>query len=182
MGTPARQSKATAAETEPRVSDTFVAYLAQRAEEEGVNLNYEVSARQLDKLLIAESEEALWEIVQRDSIGARDLEDVELQVHDFSVHKGGDQFEAPLGVFIVVNSTRLANGEDEMFNTGSPLIIGILRWYEAKGLLPYNFVVRGAPTPRGRRLWLEKIPQRMMQAKAEPTAAEPAPAEEPAES
>lgn len=151
-----------------RPSAKLVEWLASRAELDGQDLALEVASRQLDAVMTAQTEEEMWAAVETGgTLGGRELEDVEIQVDQFIVRPSTGQYKAPLGHFIIITGVRLSDGSPILINTGSPLIIGILRWLEAKELLPAQLVIRGDDTPNGRRLWMERIPSRMPQAQSE---------------
>jgi hypothetical protein len=154
----AQQKAGTA--VEPRPVETLIEYLTRRAEVESDSRAYEVAASQLERILSAETEEEFWDATTYVSTGGRDLEDVEQQVLSFSVHRGSDQYQSPLQHFIMVNAARLDTGEQFVWNTGSPLIIGQLRWLESKGKLPKEVVIKGTPTPNGTVLKLRPVPKR----------------------
>jgi hypothetical protein len=145
---------------------TLVEYLSERAEAESSDRAYQVAASQLERILSADTEEEFWDATTYVSTGGRDLEDVEMSVKSFSVHKGTDQFNSPLGHFIMVQAARLDNGAEFVWNTGSPLIIGQLRWLEAKQKLPADLVIKGTPTANGTVLKLRPVPTRAVSSTA----------------
>lgn len=146
----------------------LVAWLATQADQDADSMAFTVTAAQLDKMLAADTETDFWDSVESaGTVGGKEMEDVELTAYSFTVHKSGESFKAPLGHFIVIHATRVSDGSEVLVNTGSPLIIGMMRWHQAKDRLPVNFVIRGSNTPNGRRLWPERLPGRMMQGSAE---------------
>lgn len=153
----------------PEVSqaESFMAYLERRASEEGENRSFEVAVTQLERILTAETAEQVWDADEYESTGGRDLTDVEQRIRGFSVHKGGEQYKSALGYYIMVDSSRLDTGAEFIWNTGSPLIIGKLRWLEAHDMLPIDCVIKGTPTPNGEVLKLRPVPKRATSAKAE---------------
>jgi hypothetical protein len=168
-GAPAAATRTPASTRAPEVSqaESLIQYLARRAEMEGESRAYDVAVSQLDRILAADDEAALWDADEYESTGGRDLVDVEQNVKGFTVHKGGEQFKTPLGFYIMVNSSRLSDGSEFIWNTGAPLIIGKLRWLEAHEKLPINCVIRSTPTPNGEVLKLRPIPTRATAGKAE---------------
>ena len=145
-----------------RPSDSFVGYLAKRAEDESVNRAFEISAQQLDAMFQAETEEQLLAVLKRESVGGRDLVDVEMLVRGYSVHEAIGQYDAPLGHYFMVDAVQLSDGQPILFDCSAPLVMGLLRWYESKEMLPKELVMRGAPTPKGVRLWMEPVPKRVV--------------------
>lgn len=148
-------------------AESFISYLERRAESEGESRAFDVAATQLDRILSAETAKDVWDADEYESTGGRDLADVEQRIHSFSVHKGGDQFKSPLGFYIMVNSSRLSDGSEFIWNTGATLIIGKLRWLEAHEMLPVDCVIKATPTPNGEVLKLRPIPTRATPVKSE---------------
>lgn len=143
-----------------RESTRFVDYLDARAGLDGEGRAFEVASSQLDKILTAETEEEAWDADEFESVAGRDLVDVEQRVLGFTVHKSSGELNAPLGVFIQVQSQRLSDGEEFTWNTGAPLIIGKLRWFEAAQKLPVECVIKGTDTAKGTVLKLKPVPKR----------------------
>ncbi len=154
---------ANAGEIKPR--DRFKDYMQQRAAIDGANLAYDVAAAQVDKILTADGEEAIWEADALDQVAGRDLIDVEQRIFYYTVHKSNrSDFETPWGVFVMVHAARLADGEEVIWNTGAPLIISKLRALEAGGFLPADAVIRGTPSSNGTVLKLRPVPKRAVPA------------------
>jgi hypothetical protein len=157
-----------------RPVEGFLEYLLSRAAEDAEDMAYEVAAAQLDKILSANSVEQMWDADDMDSQGGRDLQDVEQRINSFTVHKSG-RFTSGLPAgpdeyfWILVRSQKLANGEEFVWNTGAPLILGKLRWLESQDLLgtpDAECVIRGTETPNGVVLKLRPVPKRATQADA----------------
>jgi hypothetical protein len=154
---------------ELRPTEKLVDYLVRRAQEDAGTRNYEIAATQLDRILSAGSAEQMWNADDFDSIGGRDLVDVEQRINSFTVHEGSEQYASPLGHWIMVQAQRLDNGQEITWNTGAPLLIGKLRWLEAAELLgtaDAECVIRSTPTPNGSVLKLKQVPQRAVKADA----------------
>lgn len=152
-----------------RPSFKLVEWLAERARTDGNNLSLEIAARQLDAMLNAQTEEEVWEVMESGgTIAAKNLEDTEIEVSAFIVRPETGQFKAPLGHYIVMTAVKLTTGEDILINSSSPLVIGLMHWYEKAGKLPYKFVIRGDATPEGRRIYFERVPSRVMQGQTVP--------------
>jgi len=161
------QPTATGTAVEPRRVESLIQYLSRRAEADQGTRAYDVAAAQLEKILAAETEDEFWDASDYTSLGGRDLEDVEQRILSFTVHvSDSDEFDAALGHFIMVNAQKIEDGEELIWNTQSPLIIGQLRWMEAKGLLPYDCVIKGTRARKGRVIKLRPLAKRPVQASA----------------
>jgi hypothetical protein len=161
----AAQSAATGTAVEPRRVDSLIQYLQRRAEADEGSRAYDVAASQLEKILAAEDENEFWEASDYTSLGGRDLEDVEQTINSFTVHVAdNDEFDAALGHYVMVNASKIEDGEELIWNTQSPLIIGQLRWLEAKNLLPYPCVIKGTKARKGRVIKLRPLSKRPVQA------------------
>jgi|SRR5271169_4062566 len=154
---------------QPRQIDRLTDYLARRATDEGGTRAYDVAASQLDKILVANTDDEIWEADSGGTVGGRDFENVECRWHSFTVHPSGNTMNAPLGHYIIISATVLVDtndkvlyhpGDDVLVNTGSPLIIGKMRTFEAKGRLPVDGVIRGYDAPAGRVLKLRPLAAR----------------------
>ena len=156
--------------TPTRPTEGFMEYLARRARQDGENRNYEIAASQLDQILSAETPEQMWAADDFDSTAGKDLEDLEMRVDGFTVHESSAQYVSTLGFYVMVSAVRLSDMTQFVFNTGSPLIIGKLRWLEAAELLgtpDAECIIKGTDTSNGRVLKLKPIPQRAAQASAQ---------------
>lgn len=149
-----------------RPSDSLIQYLIKRATEESVNRAYEVAASQIDAMMQAQTEEEFWAATDWESIGGRDLEDVEQQVNSFSIHRS-DKFTSgiPTGegdyFYAFVQAQRMDDGREFTWNTGAALLIGQLRWLEAKGKFPAQIVIRGTDAGGGKTvLKFRPVPKR----------------------
>lgn len=146
-----------------RISERFIDYLARKADADSQDRNYEIAAAQLDRILSAESADEMWAADDFESVGGRDLVDVEMEIQSFTVHQASDQFKSPLGYWFMIQATRLDNKAPVVFNTGAPLVMGKLRWLEAAELLgteTARVVIRGTDTPNGTVLKLKPVPVR----------------------
>lgn len=140
-----------------RPAESLRMYLASRAEESETVRGSDVMDQQLDAMLAAETPEDIWEADSGGTIAGQNFTDVPIRITGYSVVKGGEQFAAPLGVYILITATVLdgANaegadtGDTVTLNTGAPLIIGKLRVLEANGLLPVDCFIKGTKTPNG---------------------------------
>ena len=151
----------------PRAVDNLIDYLRKRADADAGSRAYDVAASQLEKILSATDEAAFWDASDYSSLGGRDLEDVEQTILSFTVHEStSDEYDAALGFYILVTAQDMEKGEELIWNTQSPLIIGQLRWLESKNLLPYSCVIRGTRAGKGRVIKLRPIPKRAVQGKS----------------
>jgi hypothetical protein len=147
--------------------EQFIQYLAMRAESEAQTRGFEIAASQMDKLLSAEDEAALWEADNIGTINGMDAAGIEIQVHSISFAKSADEFDAPLGVYALIKAQRLSNGEEILINTGSPLIITKLYAFERAGRLPLECKVEALKIAGGNTvLKLRPIPVRAVQGSA----------------
>lgn len=140
--------------------DQFAEYLARRAENDGATRGYEVASNQMDKLLTAETEQEIWDADEGGTVNGQDMIDVELNIRGFKVAVSSDEYEATLGVYILIDAVRLDNGEEVIVNTGAPLIITKLRMFEAREMLPVNGVIRGTKARNGTVLKLRPLSAR----------------------
>jgi hypothetical protein len=152
----------------PRPSERFKDYMQARAELDSDGLAYDVAQSQMDKILTAESEQDIWDADQLSMLNAKSLVDVEQAIYSFTVHKSSRQdFETPLGVFVVVHAARMSDGEELVWNTGANLIITKLRAMEARGFVgegkPLYAVVKATPATNGDVLKLRPVPVRAVQ-------------------
>jgi hypothetical protein len=144
-----------------RNSMQFMEWLVERTEQDGDNLSLRIAAKQLDAILACESEGEVWDVVDSGgTIASKELEDKEVSVRGFIVRPESGEFDAPLKHYMVADCVRLDTGEEILVNTSSPLIMGLLYWYERKQAFPKSFVIRGYRTPKGRRLGLERLTER----------------------
>lgn len=144
----------------------FRNYLGTRAESETRDIATDLAADQLAAVIAAEDEAAMWAADEMSLEAGKDLADREMMVQSFTVHTSSERFKAPLGHYVVVQAVRLDTGEAFTWNTGSPLVIGKLRWLEAHGKLPRAVVLRSIETPNGARLRLEPVAVRATPAAA----------------
>lgn len=151
---------------ELRPVEKFVDFLNRRVETDADD--FETAAAQLDRILSAQTLEDMWHADDFESTGGRDLVDVEMRILSFRVRKS-DRFTSgiPAGdgkrFYFLVTSARLDNGEEFVWNTGAPLILGKLRWLEAAGLLgkpESEAVIKGTDVADGQVLKLRNVPRR----------------------
>lgn len=157
--------------SELKAVEKFTDFLLRRIEEDkekAAERAQEIALEQLDRILSAPDREAMFAADDFDSIGGRNLEDVEQRILEIT-YAASDRYTTgiPLGngmrAYVLVRSMRLDNGEIFVWNTGSTLIIGKLRWLEADEAINTSdaeVVIKGTATPNGRVLKLKEIPKR----------------------
>jgi hypothetical protein len=147
----------------PRAHEQFIEYLARRAEADGATRSFDVAANQMDKLLNAETEQEIWDADEGGTFSGQDMIDIELLIRGYKVAVSSDEYDSPLGVYILIDAVRLDTGDEIVVNTGSPLIITKLRKLESRELLPAEAVIRGYKAAKGTVLKLKQIPARAVQ-------------------
>jgi hypothetical protein len=146
-----------------RPYERFVQYMQERAEiQNNDERSFNVSAQLMDKILSAETMEDIWEADEGGMVAGRDLIDVEQVVRGYVVMKTTrDDFDNPLGVYVVVDAVRLEDGTEFVWNTGAAGIVAKLRAFEAMDGFPLECVIRGIRTSSGYDvLKLRPVPKR----------------------
>jgi len=146
--TPAKDNETNSepAVVESRIALRFRDFVQREAATTKDDDNWELTAQQLDKILVGET---IDEIMDADSGGtrqARDLVGMELTVLDepFVYRESSDEFDAALGGYVQFQAVALIEYEDiqpgEQFtcSTGAPLVMGKLRTLQANGFLPFD--------------------------------------------
>lgn len=144
----------------PKPHERFIASLQRRADIEGGQLGAQVSASQMDKILIAETADEVWDADEGGTFSGQDLVDVELRFLSLTIAPSSDEFDASLGVYVNVKCMRLDSGEEIILNTGADKIITKLVRFESLGVLPVEGVIRAVKTPKGSMLKLRPLPRR----------------------
>src|ERR1700675_84182 len=85
-----------------RPHEQFTEYLARRAEVDGEGRGFEVAANQVDKILVAETEEDIWNADEGGTFNGQDMMDVEIQVNAISFSPSSDEYDAALGVYVLI--------------------------------------------------------------------------------
>jgi hypothetical protein len=130
----------------------------------------------MQKILTAESEEDMWEADELDQTGGRDLGDIEQRILayqiKYSMAMDSDIKSAFIdskgrGMYLLVRSARLDNGEEFVWNTSAPLIVGKILWLADRSKLPHECVIREVPLGGGRKvIKLKPVPRRAVQTEA----------------
>jgi hypothetical protein len=151
-----------------RPVEKFIDFLNRRITEDKERGNWGLSSEQLDAILSAPDEATMWSADDMDSLGGRNLIDVEQQINGI-VYRESDKFDSgiPLGsgkyAYVIVEAHRLADLKPITWNTGAVLLIGKLRWLEAAEMLgseQAHVVIRGTEAGAGTVLKLKPVPAR----------------------
>lgn len=167
--TPANVDEKTGEVTQARAAIRFREWLGTQAELDQSD-PWEVTARQLDKMLMATSFEDIMDADETGTHETRDLVGFEFEIpqQQIRIAKTAPQFDAPLGVYIQFVGLALADfpeeyiktGDEVLMSSGAPLIIGKLRTLQANGFLPVKVTIKGTTTPNGTVLKLRPAPVR----------------------
>lgn len=151
-----------------RPANRFRQWVQQQATDE--TDSWEVTARQLDKMLMAEDADAIMNSDEGGTHQGRDLLDFEFEVpsQTFRYANTSPEFDAPLGVYMQFSAVALMDypnegillGEEILISTGAPLVIGKLRTLQANGFLPRKFIMKGYRGGKGVVLKLRPAPNR----------------------
>jgi hypothetical protein len=123
-------------------------------------------------ILEADSPEEMWESDELAQIGGRNLRDVEQRIIEYTVRYSDNQeilspFVAPSSgrkMYLLIRSMRYDTGEEFVWNTSAPLLVGKILWLADRGMLPADVVIRGINL--GADQWVLKLrpmPQRVSQ-------------------
>lgn len=121
------------------------------------------------KILSAETEEEMWDADELDQTGGRDLADVEQTLMAYTIKYSTNPTISSVfkdsqgrGMYLLIRSARLDNGEVFVWNTSAPLLVGKIMWLANREMLPYSCVIRARDLGGGQALLkLKKIPQRV---------------------
>jgi hypothetical protein len=143
--------------------------LVRQAEVEAPTRATDVAAAQVTKILTAETIDDIWAADEGGVISGQDMEDVELEIHDYGLAKSADQYNTNLGVYVLIDATRMDTGEKVIINTGSDLIIAKLAKFRQADAFPIEGVIKGTPTSSGGRLLrLRPLPRRAVRGQSAP--------------
>ena len=162
---PAKKESGTV--TTPGIANQFRDWVQAQAAATAEN-SWDVTARQLDKILSAETAEDIDAADGAVTYQGRDLDGLQMRVdeQEYRYAESSDEFETPLGVYIQFTATALnalptrgiSPGDELLISTGAPLIIGKLRVYQANGMLPVFQQVHAVKTSKGSVLKIKTIP------------------------
>lgn len=170
QGKEVSQNATTGTVAEMKPHEHFVEYLQRRmvADKDG-NDAFTIAARQLDKMFTAETAEEIWDADEGGTIAAKDYIGKIVRIRGYRVMEStNEEYDAALGAWILIDCVNLENLEEVMLNTQSPLIIGKLRAFEAKNLLPIDAQIDSTKTTAGNDVLRLKRAPRLM---AEPVQA-----------
>lgn len=122
-------------------------------------------------ILSAETEEEMWDSDDLAQIGGRNLRDVEQEIRNYTVkYSSNDELQSAFkdskgrGMYLLVSSVKLETGEEFVWNTSAPLVVGKILWLADHGKLPAQVVIRGKDIGGGQTvLRLKPVPQRVQQ-------------------
>jgi hypothetical protein len=124
------------------------------------------------KILDASTEEEMWEADELGQTGGRDLVDVEMEIRAYQVKwsERGDidspfrDRESGRKMYLLIKSAKLENGDEIVWNTSAPLLVGKILWLADREMLPCQAVIRGTDLGAGQALLkLKPIPKRAVQ-------------------
>jgi len=144
-----------------RLYEKFVDGLKRRAEVDSANRGFDIASKQIDAILAAETEADFWDADISGTVNGQDMMDIEMMVRAVTFAESSDEYDAPLGVYAIVDATRLDNGEECIISTGAPLVVAKLRAAEARDMFPLGCVIKGTKAGKGTVLKLRPLPVRV---------------------
>jgi hypothetical protein len=154
----------TVAEKKPH--ELFVDYLGRRAEADAAgNDAFDITSKQIDKIFDAETEDDIWDADEGGTIACQDYIGNLVRINSYRVMRStNDEYDAALGVWVLIDCVNLETGDPVILNTQSPMIIAKLRAFETKNLLPINAKIDGTKTQNGNTvLRLKRAPKLLAQ-------------------
>jgi hypothetical protein len=123
------------------------------------------------KILSAKTEEEMWEADDLAQTGGRDLIDVEQTIIAYAIKWSNNptiqsafKDEHNRGMYLLIRSVRMETGEEFIWNTSAPLLVGKIMWLANRELLPYSCVIKGTDLGAGQAvLKLKRVPARATQ-------------------
>jgi hypothetical protein len=122
----------------------FAEYLQNRAAIEAPMVAQELSADQMERILIAENEDQLFDAMRLAGlIALRDIPDgTELQINEWHVAQGTrSEYMNRYRVFAVMNCQDISTGQEFIADTGVERVIGFLRMMEQFDRFPVQVQV-----------------------------------------
>lgn len=155
---------------EAKAPQAFVQMLAQM-ELEATQEDEEFSSPMVTgivAILEAKNEEEMWEADELAQTGGRDLVDVEQVIYAYTVKFSTNPtiesvFRDSQGrrMYLLIRSARLEDGEEFIWNTSAPLVVGKILWLANREMIPKECVIRGRDLGGGQTLLrLKSIPKR----------------------
>ena len=108
----------------------------------------EMAAQAANKMLTADSLDAILAAGEKAGLGAKDIIGQTLTIHAVDWAESSDRFDAPFGVFGVVHSTDTQDGE-VVWTTGAGNLVSALRAMELGGHFPVTLRVAKRTTGNG---------------------------------
>jgi hypothetical protein len=164
-----------------QLAQRYHTYMLTRAQaEDNKPAGPEIMASQVEKILNAETEDAIWDSDTGGTVQARDVPGLEVEIRDLRIVRSTREFEdggENKGYYGSMNVTVLGGprdlltrhalrvGDDAVLQTGADLILSKVRSFEARELLPVKGVIQSTDTASGNTvLRLVRMPERVTQA------------------
>jgi hypothetical protein len=121
------------------------------------------------KIMEAEDESEMWDADDLDQTGGKDLVDVEQRILAYTVKYSANPtiqsiFRDSEGrqMYLLVRSSNLSTGEEFVWNTSAPLLVGKIMWLAMRNLIPADVVIKAKDLGAGQAvLRLKPIPKRV---------------------
>jgi hypothetical protein len=124
------------------------------------------------RILEAKTEQDMWDADELGQTGGRDLVDVEMEIRAYAV-KWSDRSDisSPFRdrdtgrtMYLLLKSAKLEDGQELIWNTSAPLLVGKIFWLADREMLPAQCVIRATDLGAGQALLkLKPIPKRAVQ-------------------
>ena len=115
----------------------------------------EMAAQAANKMLAADSLDAILAAGEKAGLGAKDIIGQALTIHSVDWAESSDRFDAPFGVFAVVHSTDTQDA-DTVWTTGAGNLVSALRAMELGGHFPVTLRVAKRTTGNGELFYFTK--------------------------
>jgi len=154
---------------EMRPWEKFGAFLRQEAKDNKDLAGDELTANAVDKILTADSEDAIWDADELGLIALKNLVGAEIEIRGFRVLPSSNpEMRNAFGVFALLDVAMLAEfrplglqpGDVITVNTGVETIIAKLQAFKARGVTLVRALVQGIPASEGTVVRLRPIPKR----------------------
>jgi hypothetical protein len=121
------------------------------------------------KIMEAEDESEMWDADDLDQTGGKDLVDVEQRILAYTVKYSSNPtiqsvFRDSEGhyMYLLVRSANLSTGEEFVWNTSAPLVVGKIMWLATRSRIPADVVIKAKDLGGGQAvLRLKPIPKRV---------------------
>lgn len=153
----------------------FKDHLANLAELHADEVNGDDIAKNvIDSMLEADSLEAAIAAQDAGILDGRDMVGVPLEVRDWTVVKGDQKFETPLGHYFrfgdkdgYADAIDLRTGQPAVFATGAPNVCTLLHKARMTGRLPLHCEITSRDTKNGTLLGLKLLPATVISSQAQ---------------